>query len=349
MTIVAESYRFVVGVDTHAATNTLAVLDAGSGHELATATFPTSPPGVRRALAWIGRHTQGATLLVVEGIGSYGAGVTTAAARAGYLVVEPFPTPAGLRRGQGKSDRLDATRIAGSVRGTDTTRLRQPRCDEPIRQALRVLLDSRDTTTTIRTRHINQLTALLRSIDLGIDARHPLTASQIRVIAAWRTPANADPAGVIRTEATRLARHIVAAEQELADNLNQLRTQIAAHPARFLLGLKGVGPVTAAAIIVAWSHPGRVRSDAAFASLAGVAPIPASSGNTIRYRLNRGGDRRLNRAITTIVRVRLAHDPRTRAYRDTHIAQGKTPREIERVLKRYIARDIYRQLTAHMI
>jgi len=169
MTIVADIYQFVVGVDTHAATHTFAVLDAGSGQVLATDTFPTSPAGLKRALAWIGRRTPGETLLVVEGIGSYGAGIAAAAGRAGYPVVEPFPTPARLRRGQGKSDTLDAARIADSVRGVDTTRLRQPRCDEPIRQALRVLVDVRETITVNRTRQINQLTALLRSINLGVD------------------------------------------------------------------------------------------------------------------------------------------------------------------------------------
>ena len=99
-------------------------------------------------------------------------------------------------------------------------------------------------------------------------------------------------------------------------------------------------------IIAAWSHPGRVRSEAAFPKLAGVCPIPASSGNTTRHRLNRGGDRRLNWALHQIITTHLSHDPRTKAYVARREAEGKTPKEIRRCLKRYLARQIYRTLTA---
>ena len=111
-----------------------------------------------------------------------------------------------------------------------------------------------------------------------------------------------------------------------------------------LLALCGVGPIVAAVVLTAWSHPGRCRSDAAFAMLAGAAPIPASSGKTVRYRLNRSGNRQLNRALHTIALSRLQHDPDTRAYAETRRAQGKTDREIKRCLKRYIARQLFRQL-----
>ncbi len=110
--------------------------------------------------------------------------------------------------------------------------------------------------------------------------------------------------------------------------------------------LTGVGAVVAAAVMIAWSHPGRVRSEAAMASLAGTCPIPASSGNTVRYRLNRGGDRRLNRALTTIVIVRMRIDPATRTYVARRRAEGRTTKEIMRSLKRYITRQLYRTLAA---
>ena len=99
-------------------------------------------------------------------------------------------------------------------------------------------------------------------------------------------------------------------------------------------------------MLCAWSHPGRVRSEAAFAQLPGAAPIPASSGQTTRRRRSRHGDRQLNRALHTIVLVRLQRDPATRAYPDRRRAEGKTDREIRRCLKRYIARQLYRQLEA---
>lgn len=98
--------------------------------------------------------------------------------------------------------------------------------------------------------------------------------------------------------------------------------------------------------MIAWSHPGRVRSEAAMASLAGTCPIPASSGNTVRYRLNRGGDRRLNRSLTTIVIVRMRIDPATRTYVARRRAEGRTTKEIMRSLKRYITRQLYRTLAA---
>ena len=114
--------------------------------------------------------------------------------------------------------------------------------------------------------------------------------------------------------------------------------------AAVLLDKTGIGPMTAAIALTAWSHPGRVRSEAAFACLAGVNPIPASSGNTTRHRLNRGGDRRLNRALHMSTIVRMTHDPDTRAYVEKRRAEGRTTKEIRRILKRYLARQIYRTL-----
>ena len=113
-----------------------------------------------------------------------------------------------------------------------------------------------------------------------------------------------------------------------------------------LLDKTGIGPVTAAIVLAAWSHSGRVRSEAAFAALAGVNPIPASSGNTVRHRLNRGGDRRLNRALHMAVITRMTHDPNTRAYVERRRAEGRTIKEIRRCLKRYLARHLYRTLNA---
>lgn len=101
------------------------------------------------------------------------------------------------------------------------------------------------------------------------------------------------------------------------------------------------GPVVAAQVVLAWSHPGRVRSEAAFASLAGTCPIPASSGKTVRYRLNRGGYRQLNKAITTVVIVRMGRDGRTRDYVARRTTEGRTKKEITRSLKRYVTRELY--------
>ena len=119
---------------------------------------------------------------------------------------------------------------------------------------------------------------------------------------------------------------------------------VADSPAAVLLARAGIGPVTVATALVAWSHPGRITSEAAYASIAGVSPIPASSGNTTRHRLNRGGNRKLNRALNVVAMVRMVHGPETRTYADKRRAQGKTDREIRRILKRYLARQICRHL-----
>lgn len=144
----------------------------------------------------------------------------------------------------------------------------------------------------------------------------------------------------------RLARRITALDNELAENTTATTALLAQPPAKVLLEKIGIGPVTAAVAMAAWSHDGRVRDEAAFASLAGVNPIPASSGNTVRHRLNRGGDRRLNRALHMAVVTRMTYDPPTRAYVERRTAEGLSKKEIRRILKRYLARHIYRALTA---
>jgi transposase len=146
-----------------------------------------------------------------------------------------------------------------------------------------------------RTRTVNALTALLRTVDLGVDARRALPAATITTIASWRTTSTPTTTREIcRGEAIRLARRIRALDAELVANHTALNAAVTAQAPQ-LLDVRGVGPVVAATVLQAWSHPGRVHSEAAFAALAGVAPLPASSGNTRRHRLNRGGDRRLNR------------------------------------------------------
>jgi transposase len=140
-----------------------------------------------------------------------------------------------------------------------------------------------------------------------------------------------------------LARRVLALESEAREHERAILAIVRSWRPD-LLELSGVGPINAAVVLAAWSHPGRCRSDAAFAMLAGAAPIPASSGKTVRYRLNRSGDRQLNRALHNIAMARLRFDPDTRAYAERRRAQAKTDRDIKRCLKRYIARQLYRQL-----
>jgi transposase len=164
-------------------------------------------------------------------------------------------------------------------------------------------------------------------------------AAQLRTSPRWDTE-TATTAAVLRD----LARRALALSEEAARHEKAILAIVRSwRPG--LLAQPGIGPIVAAVVLCAWSHPGRIRSEAAFAMLAGVAPIPASSGEiTTRHRLNRYGDRQLNRAMHTVVLCRLRYDPTTQAYAKRRTAQGKTPREIKRCLKRYVARDLYRLL-----
>lgn len=205
-------------------------------------------------------------------------------------------------------------------------------------------LPVREQMTTERTATVNALTALLRVATPGVDARKPLTASQISEVTRWRTRVEDLVTITARAEAVRLAKRVADLNEQLATNHTHMIDLIHAGKAAVLLDKIGVGPVTVAVIYTAWSHAGRVRSEAAFAALAGVNPIPASSGNTVRHRLNRGGDRRLNRALHMAVITRMTHDPETRAYVERRRAEGRTTTEIRRCLKRYLARQLYRTL-----
>lgn len=346
--MVADHYRFVTGVDTHARTHTLAIIEAGSGQQVDTATFPATPAGNARAATWLARRTGSPeeVLVSMEGTGSYGASLSQELIRAGYRVVEAPSPQRSLGRRNGKSDELDAVQAARAVLGVRPDQLTEPKTGA-IRAALRVLSTAREGMTRQRTASINSLTALLRTIDLGVDARKPLTQKQIETIAAWRTRKEDVAARVSRAEAVRQAKQIIELKKLLVTNareMEELVTQLAPE----LLTLPGVGAATAAVILTSWSHPGRIRSEAALATLAGTSPIPASSGNTVRHRLNRGGDRRLNRAIHTIAIVRMNHSPRTREYVSRRTVEGRSKKEIIRSLKRYITREIYRTLNTSM-
>lgn len=348
MSIVAHSYPFVVGVDTHAKKHVFAIVNTATGALLQSRDFPTTGAGIKRAIAWVARLTGAdlAVLWVIEGAASYGALLAGAAGAAGYAVAEAARMDARSQYGVGKSDTLDAHRIAVAVLPLDEAQLRRPRLNDGVRAALRILVCARESMTTDRTRAVNALIALLRVNDLGLDARKPLTGSQITEISRWRARDEPLATSIARAEAVRLANHISKLDTEINTNNGQITELVHISEAAPLLHENGFGPVTAAVCLTAWSHHGRVRSEAAFASLAGVNPIPASSGNTVRHRLNRGGDRTLNRALHMAAVSRMTYDPETTAYVQKRQAEGRTKREIRRCVKRYLARRIYRTLNA---
>jgi transposase len=343
MTIVAEEYRHVMGVDTHARTHTYAIVDTSSGACTATESFPTTAAVIRRAIAWMKRNTDGNVLAAIEGTSSYGAGLTRALKTAGIPVAEVKPPRWEARAGVGKSDPIDALEAARQVLHRQADRLAVPRADG-LRAALRVLLTGRKGLDTRRTADRNALNALVRTTDLGVDARKALTGAQVRMIAGWgeRASDTVDQQ-IARQEAARLAAAVGDADRHLRRMKAQLKELVEQLAPGFLIR-PGIGPVTAAVILCAYSHHGRIRSEAAFAALAGVSPLPASSGNTVRHRLNRHGDRQLNMALDVIVKVRMVHNETTRLYAARRTGEGRTYREIKRVLKRYTARAIFREL-----
>ena len=213
-----------------------------------------------------------------------------------------------------------------------------------------ILLGARHDLTTSHTAQINRLRALLRDGD-DTDrqiARAALTDTVLAAVARRRCPRDADRAQAVRQgELRRLALAVREGGRALKANRAQLQ-DIVDDLAPGLTDRPGIGPVSAAQVIVSFSHPGRCRTDAAFAALAATSPLEASSGRTVRHRLTRGGDRALHRAVHAIALTRMRCCERTRAYVARRTAQGKTLREIRRCLKRYITRELYRALTTTM-
>lgn len=347
MTIVAEEFTHVIGVDTHAAKNAYAIVDAANGGLIAERSFATSQAGIARSLDWIRRRSGDRIAVAVEGSGSYGAQLARALQREGLPVFEVRPPGRGSRARDGKTDQFDAIAAARSILHADASHLATPRA-AGMRAALHVLATARRALKKDSNRAKQQLIALLRTHSLGIDARDQIANAIVDQIAAWRSRKHDTiELAVAREEAMRLARRIIPIRAELVENerrMNKLVQQLAPT----LLELPGVGPVSAATILDVYSHRGRIHSADAFARMAGAAPLPVQSGKSAHHRLNRGQNRALNEALYTIVRNRLMHDPETIAYAERRTAEGMGENAIKRVLKNYIARAIFRHLEAVM-
>lgn len=342
MTMLAEIVDVVIGVDTHKHTHTAAVVIAGTGAAVDHATEATDPDGYTSLLALADRHS-GLRAWAIEGANGYGAGLARFLTARGEWVIELDRPARPTRRHGAKSDDIDAVRAGREALARE--HLAQPRSDGE-RAALSVRLTARRSAVDASTIAQRQLHALVIAAPEALrgKVRGKPTVEMVRVCARLRVHSRWDvttreTATVLRT----LARRIADLNDEARDHERAILALVRSWRPDLLAEL-GVGPIVAAVVLCAWSHPGRIRTEAAFAMLAGTAPIPASSGLTNRHRLNRSGDRQLNRAIHTIVLSRLRYDPATRAYAERRRAQGKTDREIKRCLKRYITRHLYRQL-----
>jgi len=344
-----------VGVDTHRDTHHAAVIDE-VGRKIADASFVTTSSGYQALVEWARSHGQ-VQKVGVEGTGAYGAGLARHLHAAGLTVLEvdrPDRPDRRTRRHQGKNDPVDAYAaaaavLAGTASGTPKTR------DGRV-EAIRTLRLARRSAVKGRTQAINQLRAavLTGPVDLRETLRG-LRRSELldacRRLRPTSTPlAELDDPVLTVLSATkstlrRLARRITALQEEINDIDADLAPLVAVTAPR-LLEVYGVGTEVAAQLLTsAGDNPERLHSEAAFASLCGVAPLPASSGRTVRHRLNRGGDRHANYALHVIALVRLSwHEP-TRAYARRRTAEGLSKAEIIRCLKRYIAREIHHALT----
>jgi transposase len=339
--MLADELDYVIGVDTHRDEHVMAVVTAPAGAVLAGSEIAASQSGYRGALRFAQQHAPGRRAWAIEGTGSYGAGLTRFLAGRGELVLELSRSPRGERRLRGKDDGLDAVRTARAALASETLAL--PRSGER-REALRLLLVARRSAVDVRREALSQLRAVIvTSPDkLRSDLRGLPVGRLLERCSRLRR------AGAVDELATRLvlrslARRIEAATVEAAELEREILTHVRAL-APALLDEPGVGPIVAAQLIVSWSHHGRLRSEACFARLAGVAPVPASSGQTQRHRLSRGGDRQLNRALHTVILHRRHHDPATKDYIARRVAEGKSRRDATRLLKRYLARHLYRLL-----
>ena len=343
MPSLSEIVEVVIGVDTHVETHTAAVVDARTGAVLEEVTVPTTPEGYRELVDLADAHSP-LRVWAIEGTGGHGAGLARHLAN-GAEVVHELDRPERAKRRRGaKSDPLDAARAAREALSRPL--LGTPRAGGD-RQALSVLLAARSSAVDAATIAQRQLFSLVIAAPerLREKLRGRRLPDMVRAAARLRI----QPGWDHETATTALAlRTLARRSQTLTLEARGLEHEILALVRSWrpdLLDQPGIGPIVAATVLCAWSHPGRIHSEAAFAMLAGAAPVPANSGQvTTRYRLNRHGDRQLNRALHTIALSRQRyHDP-TKAYTARRTTAGKTPREIRRCLKRYIARDLFRLL-----
>lgn len=281
----------------------------------------------------------------MEGTGSYGAALTRYLLAESVEVVEVNRPDRGARRRHGKTDAVDAESAARAVLSGQATAVAKDG-DGPV-AAVRVFKLAKASAIKSRTQAINQLKAVLVAADPALrEAMAGLgTTLLVRRCAELEAGQDDGDGGAVAYTLRLLARRIQRLTAEVKDLETRITAAITACAPQ-LLDRYGVGPDTAADLLIAaGDNPDRLGSEASFAALCGTSPVEASSGKTQRRRLNRGGDRRANAALHRIALTRLRWDPRTRAYRDRRVAEGKTRREVMRCLKRYIAREVYQMIT----
>ena len=335
------------GVDTHQDTHTAAVIDL-VGRVLGSQQFPATAVGYAALLAWMRRFGR-VWRVGVEGTGAYGAGLARRLRDEGVEVIEVDRPNRKTRRFQGKSDPIDAIAAAKAALAGERTRI--PKQRDGRVEALRNLRVARRSAVDQRADTQRQIKALIVTAPDELRARlRGLSVKQLIATCANLRPDRTDaatPATAVKIALRCLARRHQQLSTEIAD-LDELLEPLVAAINPGLVAVNGVGADVAGQLLVtAGENHDRFTSEAGFAMLCGVAPIPASSGKITRHRLNRGGDRQANAALYRVVLCRLRWDPRTRAYAERRTKEGLSKKEIIRCLKRYIARELYQLITAN--
>jgi transposase len=343
MTIVENPAAVVGGIDTHLDVHVAAVVNHVGG-VLGVESFRTTRVGYRQLVSWLKSHGD-LELVGVEGTGSYGVGVARYLAAEGIDVVEVDRPNRQTRHRKGKSDPVDAVAAArAALSGTATG---SPKRRDGNVEAIRVLMIARRSAVDTRIETLNQLRHVIFTATPEIRSKFTgLTPVGLTNKArALKPRVGDDPVRFTTLTTIRALGQRVQYLREETKRLNGLLRPLIRQTAPTLLEVYGVGYDSAAKLLVAaGDNPERIRTEAAWAHLCGVAPIPASSGKTARHRLNRGGNRQANSALYRIMLSRLRHDQATRDYVARRLAEGKTMGEIGRILKRYIAREVYKHL-----
>ncbi len=337
--------RVTVGVDTHKDTHVARAKDHLGRRLGAAKIVPTTPAGHRELLTWA-RSLGQVEAFGVEGTGSWGAGLARYLAAQDVAVFEVSRPDRQTRRRHGKSDPADADAAASAVLSGDAMGL--PKSGDDRVEMVRVLRVARKTALKARTQAMNALQAVV--VTAPAELRELLRTlsggTLVQKCARLRPGPLTTPTAAAKAALRSLAARYQSLSQEAAGLASSL-DQLVAEAAPALVALFGVGTDSAGALLVAaGDNPERLHSEAGFSMLCGVAPVEASSGKVSRHRLNRGGDRQANAALYRIVLVRLCWDQTTKDYMARRTAQGRSKRDIIRCLKRYVAREIYRVLSA---
>ena len=330
-----------VGVDTHGEIHVVAAFTSALGRPLGHLEIPTTPTGYRRLLGWA-RGLGTDLRFGIEGTSSYGAGLARFLCDAGYTVIEVNRPNRQTRHARGKSDPVDAEAAARAVLSGEASGI--AKTDQDHVGMIRALRVARRSAVKTTTEIVNQIRALMVAApaELREQLRQLSRDQLIATAAAMRPGPITTPTAAVKLALKGLAQR----HQLLTDEIEILDgelSRLTAEAAPTLYALMGVGTDVAGALLVAaGDNPERLRSEAAFAHLCGVAPLPASSGKTTgRHRLNRGGDRQANNALWRIVMVRLAWHQPTKDYMTRRTKEGLSKKEIIRCLKRYVAREVY--------